>query len=421
MSRIILHKEVTKHRRTDEELDMLPRYDVVSASCDTMVRKPDNLYVIYSQKHTGENRHSGKRYWRWENQTLQGLRRNKNGNIVAYARIDKCRRNTSPSSVWAILEPTRYHNGKNHIFRENAKEMFGVGHWHDVYPVAKHYEIPQYYMVPSTLITPMRATNSREFVERLFGKRQYRKDLLKATGNSETIYPLHVAQAFRGLVPIDWIVNFLRLDHRVETGYDQGYGISIFNDLRPFLTQIDPRSYRHLLREPVTTNILYQIEDAMRVLSRDGLNNEGDNYFRSWEDVHDRVMPRYHYSRSTPFQECEIPLLPLAEKVHGLTTKSFEIVTATHTLELEEWGKTMHNCIGGYKRMAAEKNTILGAVLSNGKLVANFEISTNGNLKQLLGTCNKPLTDNQRAELEPAFKSKGVKVQGYWGRNNDLF
>jgi hypothetical protein len=147
-----------------------------------------------------------------------------------------------------------------------------------------------------------------------------------------------------------------------------------------------------------------------------------NTYYRFWQEIHDRNQNQFYYQRHvTPFQECEIPLLPLAEKVHGLTTKSFEIVTATHTLELEEWGKTMHNCIGGYKRMAAEKQTILGAVLSNGKVVANFEIAPNGNLKQLLGTCNKPLATSQRTELEKAFKSKGVKVQGYWGRNNELF
>lgn len=420
MSRIVLHREVTKHRRFDDEMDCYPIYDVIAASCDTIIRKPDNLYVLYSQKHTGLNRHSDNRYWRWENQTLQGLRRNKNGNIVAYTRTDKCRRNTSPSSVWAIFEPNRYHNTRNEIFKHNAKEMFGITHWHDVYPVAKHYEIPQYYMVPPTLITAMRAKSSREFVERLFGKRQYRKDLLKATGNSQTIYPLYVAQAFRGLVPIDWIVNFLRLDHHVETGYENGYGLAVFKDLRNFLTQIDPRSYRHLLREPVTTNGMYAIEDAMRSFYQNGFTDE-DTYYRSWEDVHDRNTFRYRYSSASPFQECEIPLLPLAEKIHGLTTKSFEIKTATHTTELEEWGKTMHNCIGGYKRMAANKHTILGAVYSGNKLVANFEIAPNGNLKQLLGVCNKPLTDNQRAELEPAFKSKGVTVQGYWGRNDNIF
>lgn len=414
MNKRVLSRVVTEHRRSE----MLPVYDVILQSCDYICRKPGNLYIMYSQKHTGINRHSGKRYFRWENMTLQGLRLNHNGNIVAYTRVGK--KNTSPQAVWTMLdEPRRASwdlNTKHSTFRNNAREMFGIESWHDVYPVAKHYNVPQYHMVPPTILGAMRAKSSREFVERLFGKRHYRRDLLKAVGNSETIYPLHIAQAFRGLVPTDWIVNFLRLNHTIETNYELGYGITVSQDIRSMLTQMDPRTYRYLLNDRLTTNTLYMLEDV----ARNGLYNE-DNYYRSWQNVHDRNMPRYHHINHTPFQDCEINLHPIAEKVHGVKTKSFEIKTALHTAELTEWGSQMHNCIGGYRNMAVNKQTILGAIYAGEKLVANFEIAPNGNLKQLLGTCNKPLPKSQRAELEAAFRWKGVKVQGYWGANDNIY
>lgn len=416
MSRVQIATKLNKLNTRYDEWD--PRKRVI-AYAETVFTKPDNLYLIYSQKNTGINRFGGKRWWRWENSSIQGLKRNKNGNIVAYTVVGK--KNTTTSSVWALLESSRYPEKEVKIvFRQYAKDMFGVTHWHDVYPVAKYYNIPQYYMAPPTVIGALRATNSRDFVERLFGKRQYRKDLLKAVGNSNTVYPLHIAKAFRGLVPTDWIVNFLNLNHQVDTGYDQGYCISIYTDIRPLLTALDPRSYRRLLLEPMTANKLYGIEDIARMFNQRGLG-DADNYFRSWADAHDRLINRYNYHLHTPFEDSEISLHPIAEKIHGLRTKSFEIVTATHTKELEEWGSAMHNCIGGYKRMAANNETILGAIYSRDKLVANYEISATGNLKQLLGPCNKPLSNSQRTELEAAFKSKGVKVQGYWGRNNELF
>lgn len=399
------------------------QYDRVIKTCDAVFMKDDHVYKIYSQLHTGENRYSGKRYFRWQNNQIQGIKRHPStGNIIAYAWVGK--KNVGPQSTWVTLSRD-YNRGSwqtgPDAFQRTVKEVLGISHWHDVYPVAKYYKVDQYYSVPSSIIGAFRAETSREFVERLFGKRAYRKDLLKAVG-STNIYNIHYVKGFKGLVPIDWIINFLRLNNPAALDPTQ-WGYSFYRDPRRVLTQIDPRSYRHLLHpEAVRINDFYLMEDTVRFIEQNGFQDEeGARYYRSWQDIHDRNMPRYTHSSISKFEDCEINLLPIAEALNGLTTKSFEIVPASHTSQLTEWGQAMHNCIGGYRSMAAKGNAILGAVYSNGKLTANFELGANKKLKQLLGPRNKPLGKNQRAELEAAFKSKGVDVNGYWGKNDELY
>jgi hypothetical protein len=390
----------------------LPEHDGVIRESTAIFKKDNHVYSIYSQLHTGLNQHSGKRYFRWQRCNTRGIRLNSNSTIVAYHYIPKVGY-VAPSDVWRLLDSNfGVYTDHNEIFQKAIKDTFGISSWLDVYPVAKHYGIESYYDIPYGTHGFFRAQSSREFVEKAYGKRQYRKDLLKAVGESNASL-IWLSRAFRGLVPIDWIINFLRNNVNIDVNFQETF-IDLHSDPRNILVNIDPRSYRHLLNQRVNAQTFYSLNDMPRFI-RDLTQIDGGVY-RDWRELHDRNM-RVRFSYERTVEEQEIELIPLAKKIHGLTTKTFEIRTATHTKEMIAWGEAMHNCIAGYRSRAAAGKGIYGGVYQNGKLVANFEI-VGKRLCQLLGPCNQVIPAPKRKEIEHFLNWKGVNVENYWGKHD---
>jgi hypothetical protein len=308
-----------------------------------------------------------------------------------------------------------------------AMENLGVSNLADVYPVADNYEIDAYNKIPAALRKNFRATNARAFTEQIFGKKNYRKDLLKATASTKDAEILPIAMAFVGLVPIDWIINFLRvnadqLNRQVYTARINPLNRQVYTarinpkELRRVLGGLDTRSYRHILGQPLSVQGKYFIADTISLTRRRNVE-AGGLLVRNFDQMHDELVgPNRYASERIVFEDVDIVLNSLAKKLDGMAAGKYTIYPAHHTSEMLEWGNHMHNCIAGYRSAAVAGQGIYGAIKDGDVTVANFEIRGN-TLNQLLGVCNQTLPNTVREPVEKALVSAGVNVDSYWGKN----
>jgi hypothetical protein len=104
-----------------------------------------------------------------------------------------------------------------------------------------------------------------------------------------------------------------------------------------------------------------------------------------------------------------------AMKIH----EAFEGTKYTHIMPensttLEEWSDYMGNCIRGYDAMAADHRLILGAVVVDGKMIVNYEVSKNMECRQLLGRFNQPLDKDTHDEVRSILEKAGVLFPEYY-------
>lgn len=232
----------------------------------------------------------------------------------------------------------------------------------------------------------LREPDARSFVEAAFGKRNYRKDLLRAVAGAQYLHSVDFASGLRNIVPVDWIVESLNIP-APGLGYNMYPEVSaeLYGKLFKTLT---PQSQRRLLLNPAENN--YLVNDSVRLLDvmaawgQTGLNP------RSWREFHDDLATR---QRSIGQVNREIELTKVAKKVDGKTAGRFAIVAARETDQLQQWGSLMSNCIGGYGSMAVKGSTNLFGVYEGETLVANMEIDSKGVIRQLFGRFNRSLDE----------------------------
>lgn len=394
-------------------------HDSVIRTAHKVFEKSNSVYTSTAHLRTGVNQHSGKRWFRWAPVSCWGLFVNRAGNVQAFHRYGKGEAGNQ-DVVWSALDQSNdffqwqqeYWSYRKH-FSEAVKNKWGITSFKDVYPVAAHYDLESYPAIPKGLTAAFRAQNAREFTEQVFGKKNFRKDLLKATAELDHPTFLVIARAFRGLVPTDWIIDFLKLEHiHIQDNY---YYMGPTPDLRPILKVIDPRSLKDLLSIRMRNRDTYGLTDTVRGFQRNPIAAEGLRV-RNWNELHDELAGVRAPARfREPIEEnWELP--ELGKKLDGTEVQGIKIVIATESNQLYEWGNKMHNCIGSYVHQAAKGSGIYGGVYRDEKLIANFEISTfNKNLRQLLGPCNNTLPDDIRQALEQHFKDHNVVVSEYWG------
>lgn len=409
-------------------------HKVLLQSSQSVFHRPGKVTMFHSNKYTGLNKHSGNRWYRWENVSAIGFRVNNNGTILPYTmRFIAPDSYTGRKGFWKVGSPgeaffpfenTRFgHSTIHDVFVKHVKEEFGITALYDVYPVAKMYDIDAYHGMPSPLRNAMREQDFKAFVARVYGKSRLRKDLVKAT--AATI-PASVAyaQQFRGFVPTDWIINFLRQENT---------GGAIKGDFRFLLRQMDPRSYKHLISRPFRMND-YQILDELIMAHaspfREMAPLDGE-LFRTWADVHDKTLPPRAYSARIKFENTPVKLVKQAKALHEFKFDNYKIVCATETDHMASWGEYMRNCIGSYHQIAVNGGGIYGAVHEDSKMIANFELRkvdptpgavTQWELKQLLGKANSLVPIEKRTCIEAALMANGVNIPSmYWGSERDMF
>lgn len=380
-------------------------------------------------------------WYRWHTNTAKQVRRTKNGKFVNTQMFSTALNSKGKQffsdrpQIWVeVYDPgPRVHNFQIGFYAQDLfQTKFEV---QDVYPMSDAWNIARFGQIP-TGMPELKVDNPRDFVERVFGKRNYRKDLVKAVFNTQSPTIVNLAASFKGLVPIDWIINFLRKNAEFAIPYqdyqviEEGTNQRLLKRVLPYYT---PQDWRRLLNSEIVLTDLYNLDDYIRRYVR-LLRPADAAYFvqrnqernpiriRRFRDLHDQMFGRrgimaahvLQYDRSNYGPETPIPITPTGEKIAARG-----LFTIPNTVrDLYEWGEKMHNCIASYAPdvMRKDSKKVLGAAVYNDKIVANFEVH-NGTLNQLLGPCNQTLSTEIRTLLEFEFREAGVTIPNhYWGK-----
>lgn len=256
-------------------------------------------------------------------------------------------------------------------------------------------------------------------VKKMF-KSKARKSLVKAIDYSHGS-ELRFAYHCRYLVPIDWIVDGLNKENTYSVGYMAPDRLgraktSTYYKERDPLTEI--LSHVSEGRKRVFFLSLWNNEDTFEVCRLfEWANGERKEGFialvREASDVsvlhqemiaQDRLNNRQRIRPSMVNKKIE--LTEITSSYQNLELSSgLKIVAPEDTDTLVTWSNTMGNCISGYAFPAERGDLYLGGVYSGEKLIANFEIDKNKNLKQLLGKYNQHLTQEDRDAIIDALAS----------------
>jgi hypothetical protein len=394
------------------------------AYCQSVFADDNSVALVTSNKYTGMNK-AGKRWFRWENATNISLVRHPNtGHVFSRSssgrgRLRRHLTNFGTTNIF-LYEPAR----------EAIKERFGFEVWHDAYPLTgdgRAISTGPLLAGPESIATnlwlPLQKNDVFEMTTFAFGKTRYRKDLVKAVAQADP-NAIAIAIDFRGMVPTDWIINFLRNNPRNE---QRGAPPVSVPSIRQYLFPLEPRSLRRLLQTEVGPNqagSLYGISDAVR----SPRTRPQPGFVRNWGEFHDNIYGirrgdnRWQARNLGEDQRYvgDIKVVTKAEPLDNLQIGTMTVVLPGHTDMLRVWGSEMRNCIGSYSAHALGGHSILGGIYEGDKLIANFEIKKDGTLKQLLGKCNQPMPKDKRAAVVDKFNELGYTCKAFWGDDNGM-
>lgn len=258
-----------------------------------------------------------------------------------------------------------------------------------------------------------------DYTRKLFAKKYYRKDLVKAL----VAAPLELhsrAVSAAGLVPTDWIIEGLRNDpRRALPGARQFYTAEERRTFRMFLRAVPPRlRRRYVVGEDTPTGYLL---DIPRIMNDTTFNIDFRRY-RSIQEIHEAWMTNLGNTSNIDEQLTTNGIIPLnkqTEKLISVSIPEFEIVPATTREDLINWSNEMNNCIRGYYYDACQDNKSYLGVYHNGQLMANVEI-VDGNVTQFLGKYNNGFAANMdkvKPILNTWINAKAIKptYQSAWG------
>jgi hypothetical protein len=464
VSKIILHRLDTDYRNGlnltyGRDSQLVERRDIISYDSDRHV-----LTVHHSRYLTGVNK-QGSRYWKWVTDGSTSVGINKRSQFYTRTmwggEFKRTRTFISDGAdTWRALSNSEFYrltgNQPFHYFARHIFDSdFSIG---EVYPITKNWEeIQGFNQVPFGM-PELKESDPRVFIERLFGKKNYRKDLAKAVleVDPRNLWMVNLCTTFKPYVPIDWIIRFLRENgkqrFRGHEAIDNRFNGRAFRHLLP---KFDRPSYRHLMFHVMEDREYRELGDVMQRGLRFGAQDLGNfGTVRSFHDIHEaiwaprnprinnnQVIPavidrpalrnRYGFYTQEVDKTKEIPLLPQAEKL----AESPMVVLPKTVQDLYDWSDEFGNCISSYHTDVTKKvgSTILGKIVWEGKSIACFEIRKDEasfavqnidpltadyrwTLKQLLGKYNQHLPQDIRSMIEHMMREKDITVpDNYWG------
>lgn len=258
------------------------------------------------------------------------------------------------------------------------------------------------------------ADDAATLTRNMFGKTRYRKDLVKAVAaihsdwDERHLGQVWLAREFRGLVPIDWIIEVLR--NPVTRN------IQIPGHLRPLLRTLDQRALRNLLSDGQAYNLWDLVREHRHV--PDFVPQRRP---RTWNELEQDLLnqrDRVISERTANRKPVTLPKdalrlnggIPLLQP-NGAVEDGLLVVVADHETTLHGWSSEMHNCISGYSTMMRTGARWLGGVYVGDRLVANFEINEGRRqCVQLLGKYNRPLELDLAQSVGNHLKVHGIGV-----------
>jgi hypothetical protein len=242
----------------------------------------------------------------------------------------------------------------------------------------------------------LRQRNLQDFTRVAFGPR-YRKDLVKAIASAKRLDGVWLANQLQTTFPIDWLIPLIG---------EQTPGYEDMRPIRKFMRWLPEYSARRLLLDLVepepndnwrVDRNAWTVPDTLRswnrILQAKPDYTLGDYRITNWRDMHDQLAREFD---KIGREDRQIEATKVAKKLDGKSLNGLTLVHPKSTHELIDWGKNMHNCIGGYDRHAAAGKSVLFAVMQGDEMIGNMELDPKGSIRQLVGDYNRALPDPLR-------------------------
>ncbi|WAC50447.1 hypothetical protein [Frigoribacterium sp. SL97] len=253
------------------------------------------------------------------------------------------------------------------------------------------------------LAKALRADNARDFAVGAFGVRRLRKDLIRAS-MSAPMRSVAYAAAVKHLVPVDWLVEYLRGASEPDVVTPHIYARQDNLRLLPQLLELVPAGRRRaFLLSPELAPKTYRdgvsVRDAHLALGIIRAEHGADSTAwitdavrdaRTWAQL-DTALARVALRIQKPNKPIEQDAIYAALDGQVVPRTDLRLVTPKETETLEDWGDAMDNCIGSYGAVAVDHRSYLLGVYRGSELLANAELLPNGTLRQLFGRFNQPL------------------------------
>lgn len=397
-----------------------------------LIENPNSVILATSHLLRGTAK-SGKKWVRWHDEKKEILhaKPNKAGsmrinylvkdrkgfrNFTPYdAMYEKFMTGPASDAIESLLEkvvPERYTTWKN---GDHAYEtLFYPGYLHSKLITPPDYLRPR-------LRVAMREENAMDMARAVFGKKHYRKDLVKSLADCPHTGNVELTMAIRSVMKTDWLVEILRHGQVLGYGADLRGGL---NGIEAYLPQVlrqmpEHRRRRFVLSFAGHTRIFNT--DAVSMGSR--MAPEVIAGIRTVEEMHE-IGVRNIPARTTNWlmdpDPVDIEPTEISKMYDGIETDDgLRIVAPTDSEILNSWSQQMHNCISSYATEASKGFTNLGAVYDGEKLIGNFEIDPEHNLKQILGKYNNHLDISLQSDIIDALEECGaitsLTLKHAWG------
>lgn len=400
-----------------------------------LYEKENAITLVVSGYWTGVSRKTGRRWWRWSRDEMMTYYLTSRGNLAYFS---KCRYKPSGKYKVSRVIPfdtlelisygTRMIDAHNATFHKLAVKKFGPITPETIFPGAKYFEIDDPYLTDpfgnvvrgarggSSKIKRARAAlrqdSPRPYIEVMFGKRNYRKDLLKASlGHSHNT--LALLAGTWSFLPLDWRIEFLLRPEARD-------GVPVLPDIHPdrakqLLILSPALQRRYFLSMPPGRS--WTVSDTLRLMGMmdPGVVRRYARQAKSWVELHDSLNAIVvREGRRKRQRELSAPIQYNPEwnyeRLDGAEVEGMRLLLAKTGGEMIGWGDQMGHCIGSYASSAGGSEAF-GAIYRENKLIANFQIDRN-RLVQLFGKYNQYFEGQE--EVLTWMAKNNVEIGGAW-------
>lgn len=381
--------------------------------CRTELRKivmveSDKVVAIHENELINGVSKNGIPWSRWKN-VKSDFFSIKSGIIQSYAKQGKSFHNSTKLKTFGYSRSPEVCEAINRLLLANGadpiEDFSPRAIFKAAYPLFSHWDAGY-----RTLGIPnMGAKTIQEFTLKAFGKTRYRKDLVKAVASAKTPDAFRNAHRMRGLVPVDWIVAYLKT---YET--------------------VGPRNF-HDLRRALELMSMQQRKTILTVMTKDA-RGAGNGYML--EDMLDFVVQlpedvvQSIKIKPSEIDQAHMQFAAALNKIRyadqiieeNATAKfiskidwsdapvTMKVGTSTH--EVMQWGVDMGHCIGGYANEAAQGRCTLAGIYKGGTLIGNAMFRKK-QCVQIFGKFNKELPDDVLKSI--IEKMENYRFDNTWG------
>jgi hypothetical protein len=396
----------------------------------------DNSFVIRMHEMVhGRNKHSGKDYVRLEKKPRKVViaKRSKDGRIYYIHR-------TANGAFWGG-RGALFHWGDelrrlsvNDEWKKNLKHgradeiISGTNSFRFDYTAYSDTPWNSILNIPSGVMLSQLPPD--QVVKSLYGKKNYRKDLMRAAAKTNA-HALYYGSLFANHLPMERVIEFFNSNSE-EVSKVITAEMADRQLKRYVMSRVSEKSARRLLFSDTTTP--YYLRDTVRMATDTYTEFDKKSIdVGNWRELHDTFVQKVN-ERRFGVEFTNHPRLDALIKNMGGEYYTYRL--AANWQELSAWGKEMGNCVSSYGQMIQRGNCVVGGVFDpSGKMIANFELRPPGavdsdsfirgmepqpRLAQLLGRFNSNLPREVCTSVEYDFFMSGVDINGYWGKPEQI-